>query len=278
MKKYQYKVFRYIHDHLSGEFVNVGIVLFDPSTKFLKARVINKYSRLTNFFSGVEGHEIISILKGLVSEIDEIENSFSQLFTSSYNDLDEIVVSLLKKDDFSIQYSNTLYCIDIDPQIALMDLFERLVSRYIGDTDKDVQNDSKVWSKVYKKYFDKYQITSKLSTHSIKTSHDVIEFDKAWKNGVWNCFQPLSFDLKRIDSIKNKVYKWSGILGELETSSQNINLYLLTTSPIKDNKLNKFITDTLTNRSANGITITIVKESEAESFAKKMKMQMEKHS
>jgi hypothetical protein len=41
---------------------------------------------------------------------------------------------------------------------------------------------------------------------------DEIDFQHAWKNGAWHCLEPVSFDLLRADSIREKAHK---VLGEL---------------------------------------------------------------
>ncbi|MFU8845119.1 MAG: hypothetical protein ACNA7V_15055, partial [Bacteroidales bacterium] len=143
------------------------------------------------------------------------------------------------------------------------------------EADKEYHDDKYVWRKVYKKYFDKYELTAKLRPHTITTKHDQIEFDKAWKNGVWNCYQTLSFDLKRNDSIKNKVYKWSGILSELEESNQEINLCFLTIAPKRNGRLNRFIEDTLTTRKKEMVKVQIIEEKDADSFVAKVKEEIE---
>ena len=45
MKTYELQVLRYHHDIVTGEFVNVGIVLFNKEMKFLKGAVTHKYAR-----------------------------------------------------------------------------------------------------------------------------------------------------------------------------------------------------------------------------------------
>lgn len=127
-----------------------------------------------------------------------------------------------------------------------------------------------------KKHFDENGITNKLKEHIVQTEHDVIQFDKAWKNGVWNCYQTLSFDLKRTDSIKSKVYKWSGIISELENSPENLHLYFLTISPSKNKTIKRFIEDTL-SRQSKKIQVSIVTEKQAESFAISVKNEIEAH-
>ncbi|MBK8522637.1 MAG: DUF3037 domain-containing protein [Chitinophagaceae bacterium] len=277
MKKYQFQIVRYIHDRITGEFVNVGIIVYMPESRFLKSRFINKFSRISQFFIDVNGHSLLGALKQFDKEINIVSKRLSSndLF-ESFSSIEEITNSILTKDDSALECCSMNYGIDLSGQAALNDLFERLIDKYNHDADKDSHDDKYVWRKVYKKHFDDNGITNKLKEHTVKTEHDVIQFDKAWKNGTWNCYQTLSFDLKRTDSIKSKVYKWSGILSELENSSEKLHLYFLTVSPSRNRTIKKFIEDTL-NRQSKKIQVSIVTEKQAESFAVSVKKEIEAH-
>jgi hypothetical protein len=276
MKKYQYQLVRYIHDRATSEFVNVGIIVFQPETQYLKSKFITKYARITQFFNDINGHYLMSTLRQFEKEVDRIAATANELFFE-YKYVSEITNSILPKDDSALECSEISFAIDISPSLALIDLFESKVARYIGDTETDTFHDKNVWSTCYKSYFDKYGITKSLKPHSIKTDNDTLQFDKAWKNGVWHCYQPLSFDLKKLDSIKNKVYKWSGIINELENSNEQINLYFLTISPRKHKTIKKFIDDTLSKKKYKSITVSIVSEKQADKFAKNLGKEIESH-
>lgn len=49
MKTYQYQILQYRPDPVSGEFVNVGLVLFQPEERYLKGRVVGVISLLSDF-------------------------------------------------------------------------------------------------------------------------------------------------------------------------------------------------------------------------------------
>jgi hypothetical protein len=276
MKKFQYQIVRYIHDRITAEFVNVGIVIYQPESNFIGGKFINKFSRVSHFFTEINGQYLISTLRQFEHELNHVSKRLGDLF-SDYSSITEITNAILPKDDSSLECSEIFFAIDLKPQSALEDLFSRLIDKYNHELDNDHHDDTYVWRKVYKQYFDKYGITSKLKPHIIKTANDDFEFDKAWKNGVWNCYQTLSFDLKRNDSIKNKVYKWSGILSEIEQSNQEIHLYFLTVNPSKDRKINHFIRETLVNKSRQTIKVTMVDEDQADSFVAKVKKEIEAH-
>lgn len=280
MIKYEYQILRYIHDQASGEFVNVGIVMFEPNSKFLKAKVLNKFSRISNFFEEINGYYLLNTIKHFQKEIDCIQNDFSFFNSSEFllrkepNSLKFITSKILLVDDSGLFLTETKEGIDLVLESALEDLFDRLVDKYNTDVNRDVHSDAYAWNKIYKTYFDKYGITPRLKDHIVKTYNDHIKFDKAWKNGVWNCYQSLSFDLKKDDSIKNKVYKWSGIIKELQSSHEKMNLYFLTTSPKANKELDGFIKHTLAQTDSE-VNVTIVTEEEAEQFASKVKVAIE---
>ncbi len=276
MREFQYQIVRYIHDRISEEFVNVGIVVYQPESEFLKGMFIKKFSRISHFFSDVNGQFLLSSLRQIEHEINIIADRFGELFTH-FKSLEEVTASILPKDESSLVCSEVLYGLDVDPQSALDDLFHRLVEKYSIDEAHDTVSDKVVWQKVYKQYFDKYGVTGKLKPFSVKTLHDHIDFERAWKNGVWNCYQTLSLDLKRTDSIKSKVYKWSGILSELANSDQKLHLYFLTKSPARNRSLQKFIEDTLIHRDTSGIEVTLVNEMQADKFVKTLKEEIDAH-
>ncbi|MDR6941691.1 DUF3037 domain-containing protein [Mucilaginibacter pocheonensis] len=281
MIKYEYQILRYVHDQTSGEFVNVGIVIYEHKSKFLKAKVLNKFSRISNFFEELNGYFLLNTLKHFQKEIECISKDFSFFNSSEFLTLKEspslksITNKILLDDDSGISLTDVQFGLDVELDSAFNDLYERLVDKYNSDVNKEVHTDSHAWTKIYKTYFDKYGITPKLKDHTVKTHNDHIKFDKAWKNGVWNCYQSLAFDLKKEDSVKNKVYKWSGIIKELQSSNEKMNLYFLTTSPKESKQLNNFIKHTLTQKNSE-VNVTIVTEDEAEQFASKVKIAIEK--
>lgn len=276
MLSYQYQLVRYIHDRSTSEFVNVGVVIFHPETRFVKSCFISKYGRISNFFSEVDGHFLISFLKQFEKDVNDISKKSDELFFT-YKNISEITLSILPKDDSAIECSEVKYGVGIDIDSALHTLYEVFVNKYTHEIDEDKHDDKYVWKNVYKKYFDRYEITKNLKPHSVQTTNDVFEFDKSWKNGIWHCYQTLSFDLKSVDNIKNKVYKWSGILNELEKSKEDLHIYFLTSNSSKHKSVQKFIDDTFIQRSSKSLKVSIVKEADAEAFVESVKDEILEH-
>ena len=268
MTKFQYQIIRYRHDVSTGEFVNVGLVFFVPSEKLLKVIISNKYKRISDFFNGVSGTAIIRAVKNIENKIKVFTHKYnSSLDFKNYQNLKVLTEELFPKDDGSIQFSD-LYSGVAPTQVEFLyqELFDNLVYKYVHSYSHASRSDEDARKIIYKDYFDKLYISPKLQKKEIKTTNDSFEFD-GWKNGRWNYYKPISFDLIEKESIKDKVYKWAGINSELFTADESFNLYFLSLSPRmhSDNELRSFIKNKL--EVSNTIhTVKVIYEEELENF------------
>ena len=106
---------------------------------------------------------------------------------------------------------------------------------------------------------------------------DSWEFEKAWKNGLWNCFESVSFDLVKEDSIREKTFKWWGKVADLQTSKESINVYLLSKLHKGHPDLTKIIKKKLGKIKYGNVNVELITEIEAEKFAKRIKREIEQH-
>lgn len=279
MTTIQYQILRYLPDRVAGEFVNLGIVAFDASTKTLKARFINRIGKISGFFPHINSRYLIKTVKTIQECTEEYAKRIRSEFSfKEIKNLDEITKTILPKDDSALIFSETKKTLDIDVEATVEDLFSRFVSAHLPEEEDDeVRRDKEVWSKLYKKHFDDYGISEHFAAHKVKTKDDELEFDKAWKNGAWNCFETVSFNLTRPDAIKNKVYKWVGKLEELNTSSEPLHVYLLSAFPHDHPELNKFINKKLKEKATKNLQIDVVSDDHIEALAKKIKKQIDSH-
>lgn len=275
MKKYQYQILRYVHDQSTGEFVNLGVVVYSPEESFLKAMVCQRYSRVNALFPNANGRFAIKMAKNFETSIRKIEGELVTLFLPSEH-LATITKLILPQDDSALILTEVRHGVDIELELALNGLFHDMVEKYLNETPEHSPSDEEVWKKKYKSYFDKYNITSRLTTHEVTTLNDSFSFDKSWKNEIWHCYQPISFDLQSAESIKDKVYRWSGRLRELNSSNQKIHLTFLATLSNHFEGLNNFITQSL-DQDSTFIEVDVVSEADAELLAKKIHRQIEEH-
>jgi hypothetical protein len=279
MTTIQYQILRFLPDRVSGEFVNLGIVAFDSSSRSLKSKFINKIGNISSLFSNINSRYLVGSVKAIQDEMDKFSARLkSELSFTSIESIEEITNAVLPKDDSSLIFSEVKKTLDISVDATVSSLFSRFVGAHLMEAeDEEIRRDKEVWTKVYKKHFDDYGISGHLSAHKVKTKNDELEFEKAWKNGVWNCFESVSFNLTRPDAIKNKVYKWVGKLDELGTSHEPIHIYLLSVLPGEGIDLDKFITKKIKSKATDNIKIDLVSEDEVDRIVKRIKREIENH-
>lgn len=278
MIKIQYQILRYIPDRVAGEFVNLGIVVFDPGSKTLKGRFISRIGNISSFFPQVNSRYLIKSI-GLIQEFLENtgEQLKSELSFETRNNLSEITQAILPIDDTSLVFTEVMHTLDVDVHAAVIDFFKRFVKNHEIEEDDEIRRDAEVWNKVYKKHFDDSGISRHLKVHKVRTKDDVLEFDRAWKNGIWNCFETVSFNLNRSDAIKNKVYKWVGKLDELGSAKEPLHIYLLSVLPQEHSELTNFINKKIKAKSTKNTKIEIVNENNIEQLTKKISKQIKNH-
>ncbi|MCC5943706.1 MAG: DUF3037 domain-containing protein [Bernardetiaceae bacterium] len=279
MKTYQFQILHYRHDFSTQEFVNVGLVIYSVSEGLLKVQILNKYSRISNFFVGADG----KYLKEKFKEIEQaiklvaVELQRPDLFenTSATKSLATITENILPQDDGSFYFSEVHTRLDVSIETALGDIFDRYVHKHFSESSSS-STDEQVWKDIYKAYFDKYDFSSKLATHVVQTPDDEFEFARAWKNGIWNIYEPISFKLQDTQSIKNKVYKWAGKISELSHTSEELSLNFLSAMPDKGD-LQKFIKNKLSPKEKTHLRIQIITEEDVEAFMENEQKKMLSH-
>lgn len=276
MKTYYYQLLRYIHDQFTGEFVNLGVVVYSPEELFLKAKVTQRFTRLTSLFPEANGKFVVSSARFFENQINhQFAPRLQEIFSLSPN-MESITSQILKRDDSALQLTEVKKAIDIDLDAAVHGIFSSIVEKYLPEDKSERLGDEEVWKKKYKNYFDRFKVSERLSAHSVQTQNDVFHFEKAWKNEIWHCYEPLSFDLKREDTVKDKVYRWAGKIRELSQSNETVQLTFMTMIPSKHNNLVDFVKSSLETHLEH-IEVEVVTELEAEGLARKISQQMEWH-
>jgi Protein of unknown function (DUF3037) len=279
MNTYQYQVLRFLPDRVSGEFVNLGIVVYDQKKKQLAGKFYQKITRVSSFFPSINSRYLASTLKFLQKEFEIICDKFkNELSFEKIESIEDITKKVLPKDDSALFFTDSKKLLEVSLDIALSDLYDKFVLSYIHVDERDYVTDKEVWNNLYKEIFEKHKIIEHFRHHTVKTEMDSWEFEKAWKNGVWNCFETVSFDLVKADSIREKTYKWWGKLSDLKTSEEPIHVYLLSKLPVGYPELSNIIKKKLNNAEhGKNVTIELVSEKDAEKFAKRIKKEIEQH-
>ncbi|MBN1815432.1 MAG: DUF3037 domain-containing protein [Anaerolineae bacterium] len=137
MKEYafQFAILRYVHDVVTQEFINVGVVVYAQEQRYIKARVSRRYSRLSKTFPGINRDFYQRVISHVEQSFMRLQQEFQPPKTKEPDDLpSRIEVTLqqvLPPDDSSLRFGGIGGGITDDLDAELNRLYERLVERYI---------------------------------------------------------------------------------------------------------------------------------------------------
>jgi hypothetical protein len=209
--RYSYIVLRYIHDVLTSEFVNVGVVMYVPARGRLLSRTRHTISRLRGVFPDLDRLAFTTMMANVNRGLRRLAKR--KLDTPLFNSMDAIgaiASEVVPADDSSLQWSPVGAGITTDINQTFDQLFDRFVSHY-DTTVKHRRTDDEIWRPVLIK-LEERDLAKNLTEKVIAGPLDDVTFKHAWKNGRWNVYEPVSFDLADADGIKRKAREWLGHL------------------------------------------------------------------
>ena len=233
---YSFSILRYIHDITSEVFINVGIVLAAHDRSFVSAKININYGRAKKIFPTLNAENYKKRLKSIQSLVDDmaIIDQHSLQFTSE-NPLPGVLKHVLVKDDSALQWSAIKSGLSKDLSETLNALYTRYVVKFEKPVVDNKKKDEDIWRE-FKGELEKRHLIKFLTPTTISSSDDSVRFDHAWKNGIWHCLEPISFDLSSASSIKEKAHKWLGQISSVaEGAKEEFAVYFLAGKPVETN-------------------------------------------
>src|SRR5436309_5923512 len=104
---YTFNVLRYVHDAVTGEFVNVGVVLYAPEARFVAASCTQKYQRISHFFGRIEGDYIRALLRHLEHQMERLRRDIFESLPWGQMPGDALACAeqVFPRDDSALQFS-----------------------------------------------------------------------------------------------------------------------------------------------------------------------------
>jgi hypothetical protein len=225
-------ILRYVHDVVTGEFANIGVVVYAPEQRFLEARFATSYERLNAIFLKIDHLHFRALIRYLTNRFEEIGGEIRDgLRLQPVNALSEIVKQVLPPDDSSLQWSQQGGGITDDPARVLAELYKRMVERFIAGATQASRTDEEI-AKPFKAKLGK--ASAKLSEKTIETKDYQYDFQFAWKNNIWHLYEPVSFDLVDPNSIREKANRWLGRGVALHDAHERFKIHFLLGEPRQD--------------------------------------------
>ena len=229
---YTFTIVRYVHDAVTGEFANVGVIVYAPDAEFLAATCTSSYVRISRFFGRIEGDYIKDLLRHIEGQTLRLG---AQLFSRSIfrklpEDARACAEMILPVDDSALQLSPVSGGLTTDPRQTLEHIVERYVDRYRLNLKKTSRQDEEILP-VFRRPLEERALLPYVQPKLIVAPDYEHEFPLAWKNGVWNACDAVSFDLQDGGAIVEKANKWLGRAINLRESDEPVRLILLVGQP-----------------------------------------------
>jgi hypothetical protein len=234
-RRYSYTVLRYVHDPLTAEFVNVGLVVHFPESPLgpavLKARTRNTIARMRDMFPDLDRAAFGATMRTINKMLTNLAEQLAlEGMIVSKGDALTFAQQILPSDDSSLQWGPIGSGVADDPDKT----FGRLYSRFVTKYDvRGVQrrSDEEIWKPVRQR-LEERQLPVTLEPKTIIGIDDKIEFQHAWKNGAWHVYEPVSLDLADADGIYRKVHRWLGQLTSVAPdASEEFHPYFIVGAP-----------------------------------------------
>jgi hypothetical protein len=228
---YSYVVLRYIHDILTGEFVNVGLVMVVPGRPLILTKARKTFGRIKNVFPDLDSESYKRAIEAIERGMKAVDRGLKSegMFKSekTAGDYGRIALPL---DDSSLHWSPVGAGLTADPQKTFDQLYHRFVARYDRAPERR-RSDEDVWRPVEAKLKEQ-GVKVELEPKRIQGNTDVVEFRHAWKNGRWHVYEPLSFDLSDADNIKDKARRWLGHLSAVKLgATEDVQVHFIVGRP-----------------------------------------------
>lgn len=228
---YSYVVLRYIHDVLTGEFVNVGLVMVTPGQSLILTKARKTFGRIKSVFPDLDSDSYKRAIEAVERGMKAVERGLKSegLLRVDQNARDYGRIAL-PLDDSSLQWSPVGAGMTSNPQKTFDQLYQRFVARYDRPQERR-RSDEDVWRPVEAKLKEQ-GVRVELEPKRIQGSTDAVEFRHAWKNGRWHVYEPLSFDLSDADHIKDKARRWLGHLSAVKAgAAEDVQVHFIVGRP-----------------------------------------------
>lgn len=271
---YTYVLLRYRHDPLSGEFANVGVVLHSPGQRFLGARFRRTAGRLGKMFPDLDRSALMDGLRVVERGISNLQLSEGSGLLTDLSDAGSFAKRVLPPDDSSLIWSELGSGVASDPEETLEKLYRRFVSRY-DEATRNARDDAAVWQPVRELLVER-NLADRLQPKTISSPIDQVEFEHAWKNGAWHCYQPLSFDLVTGEGIREKAARWSGHMTGLSHAVEPIRPHFIVGAPA-DPTLTDAYRRAVDLLRASALQPRVFEETEANQLVQEIEGEMKEH-
>ena len=131
---YSFSVLRYVHDPVTQEFVNIGVAVYSPQARFLRAICTSSYARLSDMFQQIDGQRFRQFSRYIQDQICSVGQKFETASPwTRTSPLNRRWREFCLFDDSALQFSKPGVGLSADLNRTLQDLYQRHVEQYGAD-------------------------------------------------------------------------------------------------------------------------------------------------
>ena len=225
---YTYSLLQYRHSQILEEVLNIGLLVYFPNSRRLEFVYPERLLRLKFAYPNVPDKTIRAYFKSFTEKIAAL-NQQPELYADfslekSLKDFAE--TELIPIDSSALQFGSTkrglLYT--NDPQKLLNDLYNLYFSVFDHNTNIIERLDETHLLRRYKKLIQQFnQDIFECNSHKLQldfvinpTDTKEFKFDIAWQGDTLNLVKPISFDVKKYETLNNKAYRYYGQFIDLQ--------------------------------------------------------------
>jgi hypothetical protein len=273
---YSFSVLRYVHDPVAQEFINIGVAVFSPQAKYLRAICTASYGRIANMFQKIDGPRFRQLSRYVQDQICAAGQEYeSALPFESGATIEHLLARVLPPDDSAMQFSKAGVGLSSDLDRTLHELFQRHVEQYAASGESPRRTDEDIW-RVFREPLDRSLVTPRLKTKRIVAPDYEYEFQHSWQNEIWHVYEPVSFDLVEGPSMLEKANRWVGRATSLVDSADPHRIHLLLGEPQDERLRSSFVKAQNILHKMPGKK-EFIRESEADSFAQELAREVQGH-
>lgn len=132
----QYAIVRFAPFVETGEFANIGIILFAPKIGFFDFKVAHtKFSRVTSFFTEIKAPEYRKVVNNFTHELKRIRNIM--MHGEHDGDLNKTIFrDVIKTREGIIQFSEARVVLATDPSAKINELYDFYIDRSFANVEQ----------------------------------------------------------------------------------------------------------------------------------------------
>lgn len=233
---YSASYLRYVHDPVTGEFANVGVLVWAPLSRELHFVGTARTQRLGRFFHDFSDDDHQKVIGYARKEFTKLAEDLRQqkelpfdLSAARARDLGLIVIPF---DDATYQWSPSFGGFAADVKAIAQEIFQEAIGVHQKKALGPVRRSEQViYKEHYQATFESERVKPFILPHRVEAPRVAYEFQRAYQNGVWNCFEIVSLDYQNRETIEQRSLQWDARVRHLQDSKDKAKIHLLLGKP-----------------------------------------------